>query len=188
MCIHTDRVALSDAYLYASDMRRGISAICLAVALGSAGCPDEWDLKWPELNMPKAGEKVSISADQPTDTGPPLSPNEQLVKLQNQVRALRQQLEVAEKENAIYRKSDHGTEELRKQLEEQKFIVKMQAEDIKVLRMAAVERDTYKVRLDRMEKENRSLNARILTLMKRLAALERSSSGGTGPTTRPAGT
>jgi len=169
-------------------MSRGVilTAICLAAGLSATGCQDEWDLKWPELEM---GNKkpAPLATDSAGPTEPLLTPEEQVAKLRRQIETLRRRLETVENKNAELRKSDQGVEELRKKLQQQTFTAKMQAEDLKVLKMAAIERDTYRARLRHLERENKRLNARIAELLKGLTtAPAGGTSGGVIPTTKPA--
>ena len=110
-----------------------------------------------------------------------MTPQQEIAQLRRQIKTLRERLEVVENENAELRKSNKNVEELKKALEQQTFTTKMQAEDLKVLKTAAVERDLYKTRSERLQREVRDLNARIVNLLKKPAS-------GKAPATKPAGT
>jgi len=146
------------------------------------GCQDEWELKWPELNMDMGNEKLKSPGDTPESSEPLIGPEENAAKLRKQVDALRRRVEALEEENTRLRKSQQGVEQLRHELQQHQFAAKMQAEDLKILKMAAIERDTFKARLQRLERENRKLNTRILELLRESAA-----SGKGAPITKPKG-
>ncbi len=79
-----------------------------------------------------------------------------------------------------------NVKELQEAFEKQAFTAKMQAEDLKILKTAAVERDLYKTRSENLQKEVRSLNVRIINLLKKLAATDAGADPGKAPATKPA--
>ena len=167
-------------------MRTSVLLTCVAVCLAAAGCNNRWELKWPNRNAANGDDKTKTPTSQPAEPG--ATPQQEIAQLRRQVKTLRERLEVIENENAELHKSNANVKELQKKLEQQTFTAKMQAEDLKVLKTAAIERDLYKTRSERLQKEARNLNARIVNLLKKLAAADVGADPGKTPATKPAGT
>ena len=161
--------------------------MCVAVCLVATGCQDQWEWKWPDQHAAnsKTKSKIKIPTSQPADPGP--TPQQEIAQLRRQIKTLRERLEVIENENAKLRKSNENVKELQKTLEQQTFTAKMQAEDLKALRTAARERDSYKKRCDKLQKEVMDLTARIVSLLKTLAATATDANPDKTPTTKPTG-
>ena len=168
-------------------MRTSVLITCLAACL-AAGCNNQWDFKWPNRRAAAGAngkEDIKTPTSRPVKTE--VTPLQEIAQLQRQIKTLRERLEVIEDENAKLRKTDDGVEELRKALKQQTFTAKMQAEDLKILKTAAVERDLYKTRSERLQRENGDLNARIINLLKKLAAADSGMDPGKVPATKPNG-
>jgi len=164
-------------------MRTSVLITCLAACLSAAGCNNRWEFKWPDRHA-AAGSDANGKTKTPTSPPPEpkVTPRQEIARLERQVKTLRERLEVIEDENAKLRKANEGVEELRKALKQQTFTAKMQAEDLKILKTAAVERNLYKTRSERLQKEVKDLNARIADL------LNKPTTPGKAPATKPAGT
>ena len=162
--------------------------MCVAVCLAATGC-NRWELKWPDRRAAKGDGKTEKKTKTPTSppVEPGVTPQQEIAQLRRQIKMLRERLEVIENENAELRKSDTNVKELQKKLEQQTFTAEMQAGDLKILKTAAIERDLYKTRSENLQKENRDLNARIINLLKKLAAADSGTDPGKAPATKPAG-
>jgi len=171
-------------------MRTSVLLTCVAACLIAAGCDNRWEWKWPDRQAAAGDANAKTEAKTTTKqpAKPEVTPQQEIAQLQRQVKTLRERLEVIENENAKLRKANEGVEELRKALKKQTFTAKMQAEDLKVLKTAAIERDLYKTRAERLQREARDLNARIINLLKKLAAADAGTDPGKSPATKPAGT
>jgi len=170
-------------------MRTSALITCLATCLAAVGC-NRWEWKWPDQNAAAVDangkEKIKTSTSRPVKTE--VTPQQEIAQLQRQIKTLRERLEVIEDENAKLRKTDKGVEELRKALKQQTFTAKMQAEDLKILKTAAVERDLYKTRSERLQREVTDLKTRIADLLKKPAGDDPGTDPGKAPATKPAGT
>jgi len=150
-------------------MRTLVIITCAAACLIAVGCNNQWDLKWPTRSAAPEKPEGGTTASPPADPGPmPTTgdPQQDIAQLQQQVRTLQLKVRSLEDENKKLRESNASTADLRKALEEKTFTAQMQAEDLKVLKTAAVERDFHKTRADRLERELRDLNARVARLLK----------------------
>lgn len=85
------------------------------------------------------------------------TPEEQITALNVQIKTLKVQLEILEAEKKELSK---GYERLEDRVNKQVFIEKKQAEQLNILKMAAVERNLHKTRADRLEKKLADLRAR----------------------------
>jgi type II secretory pathway component HofQ len=170
-------------------MRISVLITCLVACLAAAGC-NRWEWKWPNrraaIGDANAKEETKPPTSRPVE--PKMTPHQEIAQLQRQIKTLRERLEVIEDENAKLRKTDEGVEELRKALKQQTFTAKMQAEDLKILKTAAVERDLYKTRSERLQREVTGLKTRIVDLLKKLAGNDAGTDPGKAPATKPAGT
>ncbi|MDP6544237.1 MAG: hypothetical protein QGH60_09620 [Phycisphaerae bacterium] len=165
-------------------MRTAVLITCLTACLTAAGC-NRWEWKWPDRN-PDAGTETKNPASRPAVSQ--VTPQQEIAQLQRQIKTLRERMEVIEDENAKLRKTNQDVEKLRKDLKQQTFTARMQAEDLKILKIAAIERDLHKTRSERLKREVRDLNARIADLLKKLAEAGAAAGPGKAPTTKPAGT
>jgi len=104
-----------------------------------------------------------------------LTPEEQITALNARIETLKDQLEILEAEK---QELSESYERLEDQINKQAFIEKKQAEQLKFLKMAAVERELHKTRADRLEKELADLKARWRKV--------RSAGGGDKAAQRPA--
>ena len=84
-----------------------------------------------------------------------------------------------ENENTKLRKDNTSVTKLKSDLKLQKLTSDMQAQDLKVLKAAAIERDFYKTKSEGLEKELKDLHARVAKLLERRAK---------AATPKPAGT
>ena len=162
--------------------------MCVAICLAATGCNPRWELKWPDRHAAKGDGKTQTRTPTSRPVEPGVTPQQEIAQLRRQIKTLRERLEVIENENAELRKSNANVKELRKALKQQTFIAKMQAEDLKILKTAAIERDLHKTRSEHLQKEVRDLNARIVKLLMKLAAADVGADPGKAPTTKPAGT
>jgi len=118
---------------------------CLIAALASCGCQK---VKWP---WEKKRPTTRPAAAQP-------SPQEELAELRQQVKTLKAGLTIVEAEKQEL--SDRcGI--LQDRVNSLTFSQKMLEDQLKVLRMARVERDVYKSRAERLAKELAGLEARL---------------------------
>ena len=144
-------------------MRKSALVTFTIALLAAIGCDNQWDLKWPNQTKTSAAADSSAKpAPKPAKVQPPLAkntPQQEIVQLQRQIKTLRQRLEVIENENGKLRQSYNSVAALRKELEKQTFTAKMQAEDLKALRTAAIERDLYKTRSERLQRQLTALKA-----------------------------
>ncbi len=154
----------------------------MLVLAAATGCQNKLEWKWPGraktptpaaaavapdiAAKPTPEPKAAVKSSRPlaTKTAAPQG----IAELKLQIKVLRQKLDTLEAENRTLRQNNAGVRTLRAELEKQTFITNMQAEDLKVLRNAAMERDVYKIQVQRLER--------------RLAAQKPKA-----PTTRPAG-
>jgi chromosome segregation ATPase len=148
-------------------------------------------MKWPDrkpaAGNAKTGTKTPTS--RPAEPAKPgITAQQEIAQLRRQIKTLRDRMEVIENENAELRKSNETVKELQKALKQQTFTAKMQAEDLKILRTAAVERDLYKTQSQRLQREVRSLNTRIVNLLKKLTKADVGADPVKAPATKPAGT
>ena len=164
--------------------------MCVAACLAATGCNNQWEWKWPNRRAPTTRPKPNPSPKTPTSqpTEPAVTPQQEIAQLRRQIKTLRERLDVIENENAKLRKSNESVTELQEALKKQTFTAEMQAEDLKILKTAAVERDLYKTRSERLQKDVGDLNARIINLLKKLAAADSGTDPGKTPATKPAGT
>jgi|GEM_PF-6649590 len=171
-------------------MRTLATIACLAACLTATGCKNRWEWKWPRRNASVSENNGKTKTPPPTTqpVEPEITPQQEIATLQRQIKTLRERLEVIEDENARLRKSNENVQELQKALKQQTFTVKMQAEDLKVLKTAAVERDLYKTRSERLQREVRNLKAQIANLLKKPDGNRAGTNPGKAPTTKPTGT
>ena len=188
------RLALSDIRRYAPLMRTLILLICVVTSLTASGCKNRWEMKWPgrgksaATTQPRENDKPKTATTQPSEPTA-VTPQQEIAQLQRQIKTLRERLDFIEDENAKLRNSskpDKSVEDLQKALKLQTFTAKMQAEDLKVLKTAAVERDLYKTRSERMERENADLKTRIANLTGKQSAENVEADPGKTPATQPA--
>ena len=166
-------------------MRTSVLLTCVAACLAAAGCNNGWELKWPRGRAAKDDGETKAPTSKPAEAG--ITPQQEIAQLRRQVKTLRERLEVIENENADLRQSNESVEELKKKLKLLTFTAKMQAEDLKALKIAADERDFHKTQSERLRREVRDLNARIVNLLKKLAATDAGADPGKAPATKPAG-
>jgi hypothetical protein len=139
--------------------------------LAAAGCENKLEWKWPgRAKTPAAAPPAAAAAPAPdiaaktkpepkvaTKISPPpatkTSGPQTVAQLKLQIRVLGKRIDALEAENRTLRQNNGGNRTLRAELEKQTFITNMQAEDLKVLRTAAMERDIYKAQLQRLEKQ-----------------------------------
>jgi uncharacterized protein (DUF3084 family) len=116
-------------------------------------------LKWPGQQAATANPKP----ESPTNPTPKttLTPQQEIAQLQRQIKTLRARLDVIEDENAKLRESNKSVQDLQKELKRRTFTAKMQAEDLRILKTAAIERDLYKTRSERLQRELTALRAKI---------------------------
>ncbi len=163
--------------------------MCVAACLTTTGCNNQWEWKWPDrhaVNDDKIKTTTTkIPTSQPVEPG--VTPQQEIAQLRRQIKTLRERLDVIENENARLHKSNESVKKLQEDLKKQTFTAKMQAEDLKILKTAAIERDLYKTRSERLQRENGDLNARIINLLKKLAAADSGMDPGKVPATKPNG-
>ena len=176
-------------------MRTLVLIVCAAGCITATGCKNRWEFKWPgrgattATTRPSNDVKTKAAATQPTESSA-VTPRQEIAQLQRQIKTLRERLDFLEDENAKLRNSnkpDKSLEEIQKALKEQTFIAKMQAEDLKILKTVAVERDLYKTRSERLEREAKVLNARIAKLEGKPEAKDTDAIREKAPATKPAG-
>lgn len=141
-------------------MRKLVLITCVSALLVGAGCDDRWVMEWPRRIVPEPEGAAALPGDKP-NLPSDITPEQKIAQLQRQIKTLRERLDVVEDENAELRTSSGNAKQLREQLKKQAFAIEMQKEDLKVLKTAAVERDLYKSRVERLEKEVKDLNAKI---------------------------
>jgi len=136
-------------------MRKIILLTCIVALSAPVGCRPQWDLKWPNpmakanpKPAPKPATEPPVGAAAKTDG----AADRDIVQLQEQIRTLRQRLKLVEAENAELKRSNKPAATLRDELRKLTFTAKMQAEDLRVLKTAAIERDLYKTRCERLQR------------------------------------
>ena len=118
---------------------------CLIVAFASCGCQN---VKWPwEKKQPTTRPAVA----QP-------SPQEKLAELQQQAKTLKARLTIVEAEK---QELSDRCNILQDRVNSLTFSQKMLEDQLKVLRMARVERDVYKSRAERLARELAKLEAKL---------------------------
>lgn len=126
-------------------MNRITLTACLIVAFVSCGCQN---VKWPwEKKQPTT---------QPAMTEP--SPEEKAAELQQQVKTLEAKLTIVKAEK---QELSDRCNTLQDRVNSLTFSQKMLDDQLKVLRMARVERDVYKSRAERLAKELAKLEAKL---------------------------
>jgi uncharacterized protein (DUF3084 family) len=170
-------------------MRTLIILTCVATCLAASGCKNRWNFKWPGRTDPTATTQPAGNATSPT-TQPArpaitstLTSQQEIAQLQRQNKTLRDRLDIIEDENAKLRDSNKTVVQLQDALKKLAFTAKMQSDDLKVLKTAAIERDLYKTRSERLQREAKALNARVAKMLQRRAAKDPA----TAPATQPAG-
>ncbi|MBT3202232.1 MAG: hypothetical protein HN350_20210 [Phycisphaerales bacterium] len=157
-------------------MRTLIIIMCAAAVFTSAGCDNQWKMKWP-------GSSAATTQPAPGPTAlvdqPELTPQQENAQLRRQISTLRDRLDMIENENTKLRKDNTSVTKLKSDLKLQKLTSDMQAQDLKVLKAAAIERDFYKTKSEGLEKELKDLHARVAKLLERRAK---------AATPKPAGT
>jgi hypothetical protein len=149
-------------------MRTLILLTCVVTSLIASGCKNRWEMKWPgqkssATTQPADGGAAKTSATRPVKTSA-VTPQQEIDQLQRQVKTLRERLNFIEDENIKLRQSNKDVAELQIALKQQMFTAKMQADDLKVLKTAAIERDLYKTRSERLEREVKKLKITIAKL------------------------
>jgi len=128
-------------------MNRSALTACLIVAFASCGCQNG-NVKWPwQKKQPTTRPAVAEP-----------SPQEDVAEPRHQVKTLKARLTIVEAEKQEL--SDRCSI-LQDRVNRLTFIQKRQADQLGVLRMAAVEREVYKSRAERLAKELARLKAEL---------------------------
>lgn len=142
---------------------------CLIVAFASCGCQNA-NIRWLwEKKQPTTRPAVAEP-----------SPEENVVELRQQVKTLKARLTIVEAEK---QELSDRCNILRDRVNSLTFSQKMLDDQLKVLRMARVERDVYKSRAERLAKELAKLEAELAG--RRPGAASRPATAPSGPSDRP---
>ena len=148
-------------------MNRTALTACLIVAFGACGCQN---VKWPwEKRQPTT---------RPAMAEP--SPEENVAELRQQVKTLKARLTIVEAEK---QELSDRCNILQDRVNRLTFSQKMLDDQLKVLRMARVERDVYKSRAERLAKELAKLKAELAA--RRPGAASRPATAPSAPRNRP---
>jgi len=151
-------------------MQKPILLTCFVTLIAALGCENQMDWKWPGRSSAAPSSSAAVPA--PVAAKPKTSTPSQSTETAGQseasllrlkIKVLSKRLETVEAENATLRENNKGIQTLRTELDKQAFTIKMQAEDLKVLRSAAVERDLYKTRSERLARQLAELKPNAAT-------------------------